>query len=234
MSPPARGSSGGPPGGGRSLKRRLRTGRGRSVSSARWLTRQLNDPYVAAAKRQGYRARSAFKLAEIDDKLALIQRGDRILDLGAAPGGWAQVALERAGPKGRLVGLDLLEIAPFAGATFLLGDVCDPGVAPRLAAALGGPADLVLSDMAAPSSGHGATDHLRTMALVEAALELAEELLAPGGRFLAKVLQGGTEATLLARLKRDFAKVRHIKPPASRKESRELYVAALGFRGGGG
>ena len=220
-----------PPPGGRNLKRRLNKSRGRSTSSQRWLTRQLNDPYVAAARRQGYRARSAYKLAEIDDKLGLIKAGARILDLGAAPGGWTQVVLERAGPQGRVVGLDLAEVAALSGATFLIGDVRDPELAGRLRAALEGPADLVLSDMAAPSSGHGSTDHLRTMTLIEAALELAEELLRPGGGFLAKVLLGGTEAGLLVRLKRDFARVRHIKPPASRKDSRELYVAALGFRG---
>ena len=220
-----------PPPGGRNLKQRLQKARGRSTSSQRWLARQLNDPYVAAAQRQGYRARSAYKLAEMDDKLGLIKPGARIVDLGAAPGSWAQVALERAGPEGRLVGLDLSEVDPLPGAVFLLGDVRDGNLAARLEAALEGPADVVLSDMAAPSSGHGATDHLRTMALIEAALDLAEALLRPGGGFLAKVLLGGTESDLLVRLKQGFAQVRHIKPPASRKDSRELYVAALGFRG---
>ena len=216
---------------GRQLKTRLRSAKGRPLSSARWLQRQLNDPYVEQARRLGYRSRSAFKLAEMDDKLRLIGRGARVLDLGAAPGGWAQVVLERAGETGRVVGLDLLEVAPLAGAVFLQGDVRDPEATAPLAAALGGPADLVLSDMAADTTGHAATDHLRTMALVEAALDIAEQLLAPGGGFVAKVIQGGTERQLLARLKRGFAKVRHVKPPASRKESAELYVVATGFRG---
>lgn len=219
------------PAGGRQLKTPLRTAKGRKLSSTRWLKRQLSDPYVAAARRRGYRARSAFKLAEIDDKRRLIKRGARVVDLGAAPGGWAQVALERAGPRGRLVGMDLQEVEPLAGATFLLGDVRDPDAAERLGRALAGPADLVLSDMAAPATGHAATDHLRTMALVEAALEIAERILAPGGGFVAKVLQGGTETELLARLKRAFARVQHVKPPASRKDSAELYVVATGFRG---
>ncbi len=229
---PSRRAGGGPPS-GRQLKAPLRTAKGRKPSSARWLKRQLSDPYVAAAQRQGYRARSAYKLAEIDDKLKLVKRGARVIDLGAAPGGWAQVALERAGPGGRLVGMDLQEVEPLAGATFLLGDVRDAETAERLRAALGSPADLVLSDMAAPATGHAATDHLRTMALVEAALEIADALLAPGGGFVAKVLQGGTERELLTRLKRNFAKVQHVKPPASRKDSAELYVVATGFRGAG-
>ncbi len=215
---------------GRQLKTRLRSAKGRPLSSARWLQRQLNDPYVEQARRLGYRSRSAFKLAEMDDKLRLIGRGARVLDLGAAPGGWAQVVLERAGETGRLVGLDLLEVAPLAGAVFLQGDVRDPEATAPLSLALGGPADLVLSDMAADTTGHAATDHLRTMALVEAALDIAETLLAPGGSFVAKVIQGGTERQLLARLKRGFTKVRHVKPPASRKESAELYVVATGFR----
>jgi 23S rRNA (uridine2552-2'-O)-methyltransferase len=167
----------------------------------------------------------------MDDKLGLIARGARVVDLGAAPGGWAQVALERAGEAGRLAGLDLEEVAPLPGAVFLQCDVSDPTAAARLGAALEGPADLVLSDMAAATTGHAATDHLRTMALVEAALDIAEELLAPGGGFVAKVIQGGTERRLLDRLKRGFANVRHVKPPSSRKESAELYVVATGFRG---
>ncbi len=216
---------------GRQLKTRLRSAKGRPLSSARWLQRQLIDPYVEQARRLGYRSRSAFKLAEMDDKLHLIGRGARVLDLGAARGGWAQVVLERAGETGRLVGLDLLEVAPLAGAIFLQGDVRDPEATAPLAAALGGPADLVLSDMAADTTGHAATDHLRTLALAEAALDVAEALLAPGGGFVGKVIQGGTERQLLARLKRGFAKVRHVKPPASREESAELYVVATGFRG---
>ncbi len=214
---------------GRSLKEKVRTAKGRSTSSTRWLKRQLSDPYVEEAQRRGYRARSAFKLAQMDDKLRLIRRGARVLDLGAAPGSWSQVALERAGAQ--VVGIDLEEVEPLAGATFLVGDVREPETAERLRAALPGPADLVMSDMAAAATGHGPTDHLRTMALVEAALDIAEALLAPGGAFVAKVLQGGTEAGLLARLKRGFRKVQHIKPPASRKDSAELYVIATGFRG---
>jgi 23S rRNA (uridine2552-2'-O)-methyltransferase len=220
---------------GRSLKEKVRTAKGRSTSSTRWLKRQLSDPYVEEAQRRGYRARSAFKLAQMDDKLRLIRRGARVLDLGAAPGSWSQVALERAGAgtqvAGQVVGIDLEEVEPLAGASFLVGDVREPETAERLRAALSGPADLVMSDMAAAATGHGPTDHLRTMALVEAALDIAEALLAPGGALVAKVLQGGTEAGLLARLKRGFRKVQHIKPPASRKDSAELYVAATGFRG---
>lgn len=216
---------------GRGLKAKVRTAKGRSGASTRWLQRQLSDPYVEEARRRGYRARSAFKLMQLDDKLRLIRRGARVVDLGAAPGGWTQVALERAGPGGRVVGVDLAAMEPLAGAEFLVGDVRDPETAGRLHAALGGPADLVMSDMAAAATGHAATDHLRTVALAEAALDIAEALLAPGGAFVAKVLQGGTEAALLARLKRGFAKVRHVKPPASRKDSAELYVVATGFRG---
>jgi 23S rRNA (uridine2552-2'-O)-methyltransferase len=190
---------------GRSLKEKVRTAKGRSTSSTRWLKRQLSDPYVEEAQRRGYRARSAFKLAQMDDKLRLIRRG--------------------------VVGIDLEPVEALAGADFLVGDVREPETAERLRAALAGPADLVMSDMAAAATGHAATDHLRTMALVEAALDVAEALLAPGGGFVAKVLQGGTEAGLLARLKRGFAKVQHVKPPASRKDSAELYVVATGFRG---
>ena len=218
---------------GRSLKEKVRTAKGRSTSSTRWLKRQLSDPYVEEAQRRGYRARSAFKLAQMDDKLRLIRRGARVLDLGAAPGSWSQVAVERAGAGGQVVGIDLEEMAPLAGTTFLVGDVREPETAGRLRAALSGPADLVMSDMAAAATGHAATDHLRTMALVEAALDIAEALLAPGGAFIAKVLQGGTEAGLLARQKRAFRKVQHVKPPASRKDSAELYVVATGFRGAG-
>jgi 23S rRNA (uridine2552-2'-O)-methyltransferase len=219
---------------GRSLTEKVRTAKGRSTSSTRWLKRQLSDPYVEEAQRRGYRARSAFKLAQMDDKLRLIRRGARVLDLGAAPGSWSQVALARAGGQvagGQVVGIDLEPVEALAGADFLVGDVREPETAERLRAALAGPADLVMSDMAAAATGHAATDHLRTMALVEAALDVAEALLAPGGGFVAKVLQGGTEAGLLARLKRGFAKVQHVKPPASRKDSAELYVVATGFRG---
>ncbi len=218
---------------GRSLKKKVRTAKGRSTSSSRWLQRQLSDPYVEEAQRRGYRARSAFKLAQMDDKLRLIRRGARVVDLGAAPGSWSQLAVERVGAEGLVVGIDLEEVEPLAGASFLVGDVRELEAAERLGAALCGPADLVMSDMAAAATGHGPTDHLRTMALVEAALDIAEALLAPGGAFIAKVLQGGTEAGLLARLKCGFRKVQHVKPPASRKDSAELYVVATGFRGAG-
>lgn len=229
------GRSGGLSGGlsGRQLGVRLRTAKGRSTASARWLQRQLNDPYVAEARRRGYRSRAVFKLAEIDERLGLLKPGARVVDLGAAPGGWCQLAVERCGAKGRVIGLDLLEMEPLAGATLLLGDFLEETAPDRLKAALAGPADLVLTDMAAPTTGHPATDHLRIMALAEAALDFAEEVLAPGGAFLAKVFQGGSERAFLARLKRGFSKVRHLKPPASRKESAELYVVATGFRGAG-
>jgi 23S rRNA (uridine2552-2'-O)-methyltransferase len=215
---------------GRGLSVRVETAKTRSTSSTRWLQRQLNDPYVREAQQQGYRSRAAFKLLQIDDKLGLLKPGARVVDLGAAPGGWSQVAVERCGPEGRVVGIDLAEVEPLAGAVFLEGDFLDETAPERLKQALGGPADLVLSDMAAPATGHAGTDHLRVMALAEAALAFAEEVLAPGGAFLAKVLMGGTERDLLDRLKRGFAKVRHIKPPASRKDSAELYVVATGYR----
>ena len=201
-------------------------------ASTRWLQRQLNDPYVAEAERLGYRSRAAFKLLQLDDKAGLLKPDARVVDLGAAPGGWSQVALERCGSGGRVVGIDLVEIDPLSGATFLVGDFLDEGAPERLMDALGGPADLVLSDMAAPATGHAGTDHLRIMALAEAALDFAEQILAPGGGFVAKVLQGGSERELLKRMKRGFAKVRHVKPPASRKDSAELYVVSTGFRGG--
>ncbi len=219
--------------GARDLTVRVRTARGRRASSTRWLQRQLNDPYVAEARRRGFRSRAAFKLIQIDEKAGLLKPGLRVVDLGAAPGGWSQVAAERLGSKGKLVGIDLLEIDPLPGAEFLVGDFLDEDAPERLKQALGGAADLVLSDMAAATTGHAQTDHLRTMALAEAALDFAEEVLAPGGAFVAKVLQGGTERELLDRLRRGFAKVRHIKPAASRKESSELYVVATGYRGAG-
>ena len=226
------GRSGRPrPGSGRDLTVRVETAKRRSNASTRWLQRQLNDPYVKEAKRRGYRSRAAFKLIEIDDKLGLLKSGARVVDLGAAPGGWSQVAVERCGSAGRVVGIDLIEVEPLAGAVFLEGDFLEAGAPGRLSAALGGPADLVLSDMAGSATGHTGTDHLRIMALAEAALAFAQEVLAPGGGFVAKVLQGGTERDLLEQLKRGFAKVRHIKPPASRKDSAELYVVATGFRG---
>jgi 23S rRNA (uridine2552-2'-O)-methyltransferase len=207
----------------------LRTARGRSSASQRWLRRQLNDPYVKAAKQQGWRSRAAFKLIELDDRFKLIRRGGRVLDLGAAPGGWSQVAIRRG--AARVVGIDLLPTDPVAGAMFVQGDFNDPVVMERLSSLLGGQADLVLSDMAPNTTGHAATDHLRIMALAELALDFAVRILPPGGAFVAKVFQGGSERRMLDTLKRRFATVRHAKPPASRKESSELYVIATGFRG---
>ena len=213
----------------RSLSVRLRTAEGRSAASQRWLERQLNDPYVAAAKAQGWRSRAAFKLIELDDRYHLIRKGARVLDLGAAPGGWSQVAVRRG--AGQVLGLDLLPIDPVPGAGFLVGDFHDADMSGRLRTLLGGPADLVLSDMAPNTTGHAATDHLRIMALAELALDFAGQVLAPGGAFVAKVFQGGAERQLLEPMKLRFASVRHAKPAASRKESSELYVVATGFRG---
>jgi 23S rRNA (uridine2552-2'-O)-methyltransferase len=218
---------------GRNLTVTVRTARRRDAASTRWLERQLNDPYVQAAKAQGFRSRAAFKLAELDDRFGLIRRGARVLDLGAAPGGWTQVAVARAGPSGRVVGVDILPAEPVAGATMLQGDLTDPAVAARAVAALGGPADLVLSDMAPNTVGHAATDHLRIMALAEVGADVALAVLAPGGGFVCKVFQGGSEKALLATLKRHFREVRHAKPPASRKDSAETYVVARGFRPAG-
>jgi len=221
--------------GGRGVKVRVKTARRRSTSSTRWLERQLNDPYVAEAKRRGYRSRAAFKLLQLDDRFRFLRLGARVVDLGAAPGGWTQVAVERVSPPGRpggkVVAIDILEMAPVPGATVLRGDFLAEDAPGRIRAALGGQADVVLSDMAAPTTGHAGTDHLRIMALAEAAYAFAAEVLAPGGVFVAKVFQGGAERELLAALKRDFAEVRHVKPPASRAESAEVYVVALGFRG---
>ena len=213
---------------------RVKTAKQRTASSTQWLHRQLNDPYVSEAKRLGYRSRAAFKLLELDDRFHFLKPGARIVDLGSAPGGWAQVAVERARPeagRGRVVGIDLLAVEPIAGALLLCGDFLDAAAPAALREALGGPADLVLSDMAAPSTGHSATDHLRVVALAEAAFAFAREILGPGGTFVTKVFQGGTERELLAALKRDFASLRHAKPPASRSESAEVYVVGQGFRG---
>jgi 23S rRNA (uridine2552-2'-O)-methyltransferase len=231
-------------GGGRELKVRVRTGKGRTVASKRWLERQLNDPYVARAKREGLRSRAAFKLAEIDDRFHLFKPGAKVVDLGAAPGGWSQVAAERTlaaqgrgqgrgQDRGNVVAIDLLEMAPLPGVTVLNLDFLDRCAPERLKAELAGPADVVMSDMAANATGHRKTDHLKIMALAETAAMFAREVLKPGGTFLCKVLQGGTEGTLLADLKRDFASVKHVKPAASRPDSAELYVLATGFRGGG-
>ncbi|MGA9012615.1 MAG: RlmE family RNA methyltransferase [Acetobacteraceae bacterium] len=212
----------------RGLTVTVRASKKRSAASQRWLTRQLNDPYVAAAKQQGFRSRAAFKLVELDERFRLIRRGVKVIDLGAAPGGWTQVAMQRG--AARVVGVDLLPIDPVAGAVMLRGDFSEPEIQERLIAELGGKADLVLSDMAPNTTGHAATDHLRIMALAEAALDFAAEVLAEGGGFVAKVFQGGAEQAMLRRLKQRFALVRHAKPPASRKESSELYVVATGFR----
>jgi 23S rRNA (uridine2552-2'-O)-methyltransferase len=217
--------------GTRNLKQRVKTARKRSLSSQKWLERQLNDPYVARAKREGYRSRAAFKLLEIDEKYHLLKAGQRVVDLGAAPGGWAQIAARKVGPKGKVVGIDLLDIDPLPGVDFIQLDFLDESAPGRLVDMLGGPADIVMSDMAANTTGHKKTDHLRIMGLAEAAIYFAREILAPGGAFLAKVFQGGTESQLLADLKRDFATVRHVKPAASRADSAELYVLATGFRG---
>jgi 23S rRNA (uridine2552-2'-O)-methyltransferase len=211
---------------------RLKPDKRRKPSSRAWLERQINDPYVARAKREGLRSRAAFKLAEIDDKYRLFKPGARVVDLGAAPGGWSEIAARRVGPGGRVIALDILDMKPMAGVEFLHLDFLDNSAPARLKEMLGGKADIVLSDMAANATGHRQTDHLRIVALAEAAVDLAREVLAPGGAFLCKVLQGGTEATLLAGLKRDFATVKHVKPPASRSDSAELYLLARGFRGG--
>jgi 23S rRNA (uridine2552-2'-O)-methyltransferase len=223
----------GPPGSGdRPLRVRLRAAGRRKPSSTEWLRRQLNDPYVAAARKEGYRSRAAFKLRELDDRFHLLRRGARVVDLGCAPGGWTQVVVERVGPKGRVVGVDIAAVAPIAGAEILCADVADTTATAAVRDALGGSADVVLSDMAPATIGHAATDHLRIVALAEAAFALAAELLGPDGAFVVKVFQGGADNALLAALKRSFAEVRHAKPPASRSESAETYVVAKGWRKG--
>jgi 23S rRNA (uridine2552-2'-O)-methyltransferase len=226
--------SGGKGGGRRDMTVRVRTAKKRTVSSKLWLERQLNDPYVAAAKRDGYRSRAAYKLSEIDDKYRFLKPGAVVIDVGAAPGGWSQVAAQRVKSverRGLVVAIDLTEIAPVPGVAFMQGDFTEAASQEALKTLLGGRrADVVLSDMAAPSSGHAQTDHLRIMGLAEEALAFAAEVLAPGGVFLAKVLRGGAERELLAAMKRDFETVRHVKPKASRADSAELYVLASGFR----
>ena len=212
----------------RGLAVKLRTARGRTTAQQKWLQRQLNDPYVRAAREQGYRSRAAFKLTELDDRFHLIRRGARVVDLGAAPGGWSQVAVQRGAAA--VVGVDLLPMDPVPGVTVLEGDFMDEDMPDRLRALLGGPADLVLSDMAPNTTGHNATDHLRIMALADLVLHFAVEVLAEGGGFVAKVFQGGSERGMMERLRTHFAQVRHAKPPASRKGSSELYVVASGFR----
>nr|WP_051340111.1 RlmE family RNA methyltransferase [Azospirillum halopraeferens] len=222
--------------GGRRATVRVKTAGKRSLSSTRWLERQLNDPYVAEARKRGYRSRAAFKLLQLDEKFHLLAPGKRVVDLGAAPGGWTQVAVARVRPSqtgAKVVGLDILPMDPLPEATTMQADFLEEGAAECLKEALGGPADLVLSDMAAPTTGHHQTDHLRIMALAEAAYDFAEEVLEPGGAFVCKLFQGGAERSLLDRLKRDFATVRHAKPPASRADSSETYIVAMGFRGTG-
>jgi 23S rRNA (uridine2552-2'-O)-methyltransferase len=218
--------------------KRLKTAKGRGLSSTRWLTRQLRDPYVAAARSHGYRSRAAFKLIELDDRFHFLKPGASVIDLGAAPGGWSQVATDRirAGHPGggRIVAVDITEMEPLPNVHQITLDFLDPDAEAVITAALDGKADVVLTDMAAPATGHTQTDHLRIMALLDAAYAFARTVLKPGGVFLGKVLRGGTEKDLLDALKRDFRQVRHVKPPASRKESAEIYVIATGFRGAGG
>ena len=222
-------------GGERNMKVRVKASAQRTPSQQRWLERQLNDPYVAAAQRDGLRSRAAFKLMEIDDRHRLLKPGQRIIDLGAAPGGWTQIAVDRVKAldgRGQVIAIDYLAIGSIAGATILELDFLDDSAPDQLKALMrDGGADVVLSDMASPTTGHSSTDHLRIVALAEAAALFAREVLAPGGAFLCKMFQGGTERELLADLRKDFAVVRHIKPPASRKESTELYMLATGFRG---
>jgi len=217
---------------GKDAGKRVRTARGRTASSTRWLERQLNDPYVKQAKAEGYRSRAAYKLLELDERFGLLKGVHAVVDLGIAPGGWSQV-VRRKTPQASIAGIDLLPTDPIEGVTILQMDFMDEAAPERLKQALGGPADLVLSDMAANTVGHQQTDHLRTMALVEAGLEFAREILAPGGAFVAKVLAGGADNELVAALKRNFATVKHAKPPASRKDSSEWYVVAQGFKGRG-
>lgn len=230
----AGGPKGGSRGAGRQLKVRLKSAKQRTPSSQRWLERQLNDPYVAAARAQGWRSRAAFKLMEIDDKHRLLKPGKRVVDLGAAPGGWTQVAADRVKSvegKGQVVAIDILPVEPIAGSEILHLDFMDPTAPDRLKELLReGGADLVLSDMAAQGTGHNRTDHLRIIGLAEVAAQFACDVLSPGGTFLCKVFQGGTERDLLELLKRSFTTVKHVKPPASRSGSAELYVLATGFR----
>lgn len=226
---PSRSGSGGPAG-PRGTHSNLKTARGRSNASQRWLLRQLNDPYVKKAQAAGYRSRAAFKLIELDERFKLLKPGHRVVDLGAAPGGWSQVALRQLGERGQVVALDLLPMDTLAGAKILQGDFQDDATEAAVLEALGGQADLVLSDMAPNTTGHAATDHLRIMDLAALALDFAVKVLAPGGGFVAKVFQGGSEKAMLERLRRHFSEVRHAKPPASRKDSSELYVVATGFK----
>jgi len=221
----------------RELAKKVKTARGRKLSSTLWLQRQLNDPYVMRAKAEGYRSRAAYKLLELDEKFHLLKKGMRVVDLGAAPGGWCQVAAKAVGsdreqPTGKVVGIDYLGMPPVDGAEVLELDFLDESAPDQLKALLGGDADIVMSDMAAPTTGHQSTDHLRIVALAEAALDFAEDVLAPGGHYVAKTFQGGAAGELLDRLKGSFAKVIHAKPKASRQDSAEMYVVAMGYRGG--
>ena len=235
-----RGKSAGGVAGSREARQRVKTARGRSNSSTRWLERQLNDPYVAAAKRDGYRSRAAYKLREIDDRFRFLKKGARVVDLGSTPGGWAQVCVERvfgtggpaasSGERGIVVAVDINEMEPVTGAKFLQLDFLDNDAPALVKQALGGQADVILSDMAAPATGHRATDHLRVMALCEVALLFAIEVLAVGGAFCAKVLRGGADTEILNRLKQEFSEVRHYKPESSRSDSKEIYVVATGFK----
>jgi 23S rRNA (uridine2552-2'-O)-methyltransferase len=214
---------------GRATPTRLKTAKERTPSSQAWLERQINDPFVAEARAKGYRSRAAFKLSEIDGRFHLIGRGARVVDLGCAPGGWLQIAVERG--AGAVVGVDLLSVEPLAGATIVQQDFTDPGCGPRLIDLLGGPPDVILSDMAPNTTGHRQTDHLRIVGLIEAAAEFALNVLKPGGAFVTKAFQGGETGSLLTLLKQNFVKVRHVKPKASRAESSEVYLVATGFKG---
>lgn len=219
---------------GRLLHTKVKSARGRKYSSTLWLERQLNDPYVVEAKNKGLRSRAAFKLMQLDDRYNLLKSGDSVVDLGAAPGGWTQVAVERVKAdkgKGQVLAVDILEMEPMPGAQVMQLDFTEDDADVKVKNALGGPVNAVISDMAAPTTGHRQTDHLRIVYMCELALAFAEDVLAPGGVFIAKVLKGGTENQLLDQLKRNFAVVRHAKPEASRPDSREAYVVATGFRG---
>ncbi len=215
----------------RSLHTKVKTARGRKLSSTLWLSRQLNDPYVARAKAEGYRSRAAYKFLEIDEKYKLLKKGARVVDLGAAPGGWSQVAAKKVGAKGKVIGIDYLEMPAIENVQLLQMDFNDEAAPEALKAALNGPADLVMSDMAAPTTGHKQTDHMSIIALCESGLDFAEQVLVPGGCFVAKTFQGGAANDLLARLKKLFKKVNHFKPKSSRADSAEMYVVAIGFRG---
>ncbi len=217
----------------RDLNVHVKTAKRREYGSTLWLKRQLNDPYVRRAKAEGYRSRAAYKLLELNEKFAFLKSGARVVDLGCAPGGWLQVAVKAVGKKGRVVGIDYLPVPAVPGADILEMDFLDEEAPARLKKMLGGKADIVLSDMAAPTTGHKSTDHLRIVALAEAALDYAEEVLAPGGAFISKVFAGGAEGELLTRLKQNFEIVKHAKPKASRSDSAEKYVVAIGFRGRG-